>query len=192
MNVLVVYTHPYNKSFNHALKDATVSELESAGHTVRVLDLYESGFNPVLSGADLQSFRTGEYPADIAEAQDHLKWADHWVFIYPIWWTGMPALLKGWVDRTFAYGFAYAYGDSGIVKKLEDKKVLLVNTAGTPDAYYQHMIPALALTSATGLFEFCGVTVSDQLHFGAPALATPEQREEMIAQTRAAALKLVS
>ena len=70
------------------------SELEEKGHEVRVRDLYELNFNPVLGASDFISFSQGNTPADIKEEQEHISWADSITFIYPVWWAGLPAILK--------------------------------------------------------------------------------------------------
>lgn len=98
------------------------SELEGKGHEVRVRDTYELNFNPVLGASDFISFSQGNTPEDIKEEQEHISWADSITFIYPVWWAGLPAILKGYVDRVFSHGFAYAYGENGIEKLLSGKK----------------------------------------------------------------------
>lgn len=84
--------------------------------------LYELNFNPVLGASDFISFSKGNTPEDIKEEQEHISWADSITFIYPVWWAGLPAILKGYVDRVFSHGFAYAYGENGIEKLLSGKK----------------------------------------------------------------------
>lgn len=122
MKHVIVYAHPNTESFNHAILETVKKELEEKGHEVRVRDLYELNFNPVLGASDFISFSQGNTPADIKEEQEHISWADSITFIYPVWWAGLPAILKGYVDRVFSHGFAYAYGENGIEKLLSGKK----------------------------------------------------------------------
>lgn len=136
MKHVIVYAHPNTESFNHAILETVKSELEGKGHEVRVRDLYELNFNPVLGASDFISFSKGNTPEDIKEEQEHISWADSITFIYPVWWAGLPAILKGYVDRVFSHGFAYAYSENGIEKLLSGKKGLLLSTMGnTKEAY---------------------------------------------------------
>lgn len=79
-----------------------------------VRDLYAMHFAPSLSGRDLLTFAEAQTPSDIAEEQRHIAWADRVTFIYPLWWSAMPAMLKGYVDRVFAEGFAFSFGETGL------------------------------------------------------------------------------
>ncbi len=169
MNVLVVYAHPNDGSFNEAILKTAVSALESKGHEVVVRDLYKLGFNPVLSSEDLAALHGGNVPSDIAAEQEFIKKADLITFIYPIWWTGLPAIIKGYVDRAFSYGFAYQYNESGgIDKLLSGKKGVIINTHGSPKEYYDGvgMTDSLKQTSGTGIYDFVGIEVAEQLIFG--------------------------
>ncbi|PYE42403.1 NAD(P)H-dependent oxidoreductase [Paenibacillus barcinonensis] len=169
MKHLIVYAHPRTDSFNNAILNTAVTALEAEGHEVVVRDLYQLGFQPVLTEADTTSMRAGQTPQDIATEQQYVTDADAITFIYPIWWTGLPAILKGYVDRVFAYGFAYASGAAGIEKLLTGKKGLMISTHGTPKDVYDQvgMTNALKLTSDTGIFDFVGIEPVDHLLFGA-------------------------
>lgn len=150
-NVLIVFAHPEHKSFNGVLKDTYWTSLQSLGHNVRVSDLYQQNFNPVPSRGDfLQVARedyfnymfeqkiaseTNTFAPEIAREQENITWADYIIFQFPMWWTGVPAILKGWFDKVLALGFAYGPGiyDSG---NLKGKKSLLSFTGGSSDADY--------------------------------------------------------
>jgi len=84
MKTLVIYAHPNPKSFNAAIKDTLVEELTNKGHEVRVRDLYEMNFNPILSGRDFEQMQSGNMPQDIAEEQKHITWADTLILVYPV------------------------------------------------------------------------------------------------------------
>ncbi|MBD5798021.1 NAD(P)H dehydrogenase [Bacillus pseudomycoides] len=159
MKHLIVYAHPNPQSFNHAILETVKDELEEKGHEVRVRDLYELNFNPVLAASDFVSFSQGNTPADIKEEQEHITWADNITFIYPVSWAGLPAILKGYVDRVFSHGFAYAYGENGIETLLSSKKRLLLSTMGnTKEAYTASgMFDAMKKTTDAGIFEFTGI-----------------------------------
>ena len=122
MKVLVVYAHPNPASFCHAVLEAVTETLKLKNHTVEIRDLYAMHFDPVLKPTDFEGIATGNYPEDIKTEQNHIAWAEMVIVIHPIWWTGMPAMIKGFIDRIFSYGFAYSVGDQGIIKHLGGKK----------------------------------------------------------------------
>ena len=122
MKTLIVHAHPEPKSLNGSLKDLAVSTLEEAGHEVRVSDLYAMDWKAVVDAADYgphassplrvavdsgRAFDTGTLTPDVRAEQEKLLWADTIVFQFPLWWYGMPAILKGWFDRVFVSGFAF-------------------------------------------------------------------------------------
>ncbi len=152
MQVLVVYAHPEPTSFAAALKDTAVRALSAAGHRVEVSDLYGEGFNPVAGRHDftgdadparfhyqseqLNASRTGGFSAELVREQERLMRADLFVFVFPLWWGGLPAIVKGWFDRVCAYGVAYADGkrfDQGFF--VGRRAVLGVVTGGTVERF---------------------------------------------------------
>lgn len=108
MKALVVYCHPNPRSFTAALRDVVMNELKDAGAEVRLIDLYKNGFNPVMSQAELACYDDeGRNCSGLEEDTGHLCWCDTLLFVYPTWWYGMPAILKGWLDRVFLPGIAF-------------------------------------------------------------------------------------
>ena len=154
MHVLLVYAHPEPRSLNGALRDFSVERLRAAGHDVQVSDLYVMQWKAVLDARDStdrpagarfdpsldsrRAFEGGTQTADIAREQEKLRWADAVVLQFPLWWFTMPAILKGWVDRVYAYGFAYGVGEHSETHwgdrygegTLAGKRAMLVVTAG--------------------------------------------------------------
>lgn len=126
MKILIVYAHPEPKSLNGALKDLAVRHLTALGHEVSVSDLYAMKWRAVADGDDFlthdpgerlfygraskRAFAGGSQRSDITAEQEKLLWADAVLFQFPLWWFSMPAILKGWVERVFAYGLAYGVG----------------------------------------------------------------------------------
>lgn len=183
MNHLIVYAHPFEDSFNHAILESAVVALESKGHTVVVRNLYAIGFNPVLSPMDFKELRASKIPEDIATEQAYIKNADVITLIHPLWWTSLPAILKGYIDRVFSYGFAYQYTKEGMVEGLlASKKGFMITTQGTPNAYYDAsgMTKSLKQTTDEGIFSFCGVTTLDHLFFGGISTSDDVTRKEML------------
>lgn len=102
MRVLVVYAHPCGESFNAAVRDRLLGGLSAAGHEVRVADLYAEGFDPVMGDAERRGYHApGANEAPVAGELERLRWCEALVFVYPTWWFGLPAILKGWLDRVF-------------------------------------------------------------------------------------------
>jgi len=135
MRVLVVYCHPRADSYCASLRDAAVAGLESAGNEVDMIDLYAERFDPVLP-AD----QRGHY---FDEAQNHaglerqiaaLRAADALVLVYPTWWFGMPALLKGWFDRAWVPGVAFRLGGRQVLEPMltNIRRIAVVTTYGSP------------------------------------------------------------
>src|SRR3954469_3780975 len=114
MNVLIVYAHPEPTSFTGALKDMAVKTLETAGHNVEVSDLYSENFNPVAGRHDfltvsnpsrfhyqeeqLYASENNGFTYEIVREQQRVRKADMMIFVFPLWWGGLPAILKGWFD----------------------------------------------------------------------------------------------
>ena len=136
MNFLLIYAHPNERSFNHALFRLTRETLEAAGHSVRVHDLYGMGFDPVLAGADFDAINAGGARDDVAALQADVAWADRLFFTYPIWWFGRPAILQGYIDRVMARGFAYGEV-AGRKGGLTQDRALVFQTTGSPEASYE-------------------------------------------------------
>lgn len=154
MKVLYVFAHPEPKSFNAAMKDIALAALKEKGHEVKLSDLYAMEFNPVLKASDfperknpdffnpfleaIKASKTGAFSPDIKEEMEKVRWADLLIFQFPIYFTAMPAIMKGWIDRVLAPGFGFnpvtnsAY-DTGLFK---GKSVMLAFTAGAPKEVY--------------------------------------------------------
>ncbi len=112
MRVLVVYCHPNPDSFTAAVRDTVFDRLAAAGAEVRVIDLYGDGFDPVLSQDDLAVYEDCARNTDaVAGHAALLRWCDTLIFVYPTWWYGLPARLKGWLDRVLVPGLAFLMPD---------------------------------------------------------------------------------
>lgn len=186
MKHLIVYSHPNPKSFCHAILDSVNEALREKKHEVVVRDLYEMKFDPILKGSDFVGFKSGNIPADIKTEQAHIVWADVMTMIYPVWWTGLPAMIKGYIDRVYSFGFAYSMGANGIVKLLTTKKVIVFNTQGTPKEVYAQsgMTDAMKKTSDTGIFDFCGIQVLHHQFFPSVPFVDDAARKGYLAEVK--------
>jgi NAD(P)H dehydrogenase (quinone) len=135
-NVLIINGHPADASLCHALAQQYEQGAVAAGHQVRHIALGQLAFDPILR----QGFH-GPQPLepDLQAAQSDILWAQHLVFVYPIWWGGMPALLKGFIDRTFLPGFAFKYrSDSPFPEQLlKGRTADMLVTMDTPPWYFR-------------------------------------------------------
>lgn len=192
MKHLIVFAHPRSESFNRAILDMTVSTLKRKGHEVVVRDLYAIDFYPVLKPQDTAAMKIGQTPEDIKTEQEYIAKADVITFIYPIWWTGMPAILKGYIDRVFSYGFAYAHGAQRIDKLLTGKKGLIINTHGLPKEYYDQIgvTVGLKITSDTGIFDFTGIDLVEHLLFGSVPSAGESALKEILKKVEETVAKM--
>jgi len=155
--VLLVHAHPDPRSLTAQLVQAARTELRAQGHEVIQSDLYALGWKAVYDGHDFpnrldlerlsfvaesgHAFSTGTQPEDVRAEQAKLLAADAVVFQFPLWWFGMPAIMKGWIERVFAFGLAYGYQGAGNRYRygeggLAGKRALLSVTTGGPAADY--------------------------------------------------------
>ncbi len=148
MRILIVYAHPEPTSFSGVMKDLAAETLTGAGHSVTVSDLYAQGFNPVAGASDFihradparldlgveqaNAARTAGFAPDVQAEIDKLMAADLLLLQFPFWWYSVPAILKGWIDRVFAYGVAYDFGrtwDRGVFR---GRRAMLAFTTSAP------------------------------------------------------------
>ncbi len=112
MRALVIYCHPRPKSFTAAVRDRVIERLESAGSEVRLRDLCAEGFDPRLTAKELEDYEdTAINTLSIARDVEDIRWCDTLIFVYPTWWYGLPAVLKGWLDRVLVPGVAFHMPD---------------------------------------------------------------------------------
>ena len=186
MKNLIIYAHPNPASLNHFFKQTVLESLEKSGQEIVVRDLNAIHFNPVLSLEDMHGQRIGNIADDVKREQDFITWADQIIFIYPIWWTGMPSIMKGYIDRVFSYGFAYRY-DQGIQKGLlKGKSAIIINSHGKSNAEYEAigMDKALVLTSDIGIFNYCGLIIKQHFYFDKADRASNESISEWESQIK--------
>ena len=192
MKALILYAHPNPQSFNHAVLETVRESLEASGHEVSVRDLYAQGFDPVLKAEDFAKMRAGGTPADIAAEQGFVREADLVVVVSPVWWFGLPAILKGYVDRVFSYGFAYRYGQNGPEPLLKGKKAFVFHTTGGEESAYEQygFRNAIQKVEDDGIFGFCGLEMAGRHFCFAVPSASEESRKAMLRAVREAAAKL--
>jgi NAD(P)H dehydrogenase (quinone) len=192
MKILVVYSHPNPKSFNHAILETLTGTLRKRGDEVRVRDLYTLGFDPVLKASDFEAIAEQRAQDDVREEQKHVAWADVLVFLFPLWWAGPPAVAKGYMDRVFSDGFAYRFDEKGHHRLLSSKKVLTITTLGDTEENYRKkgFFEAMNRLMDGITFDFSGLQVIGHKYFGSVPSAGDPERKRMLEEVRALALEL--
>lgn len=132
---LVVYCHPLEDSYIAAVRDRVLAGLRSTGAEVRCTDLYADGFDPAFNASDhAHHLEPGADPT-LAHHADDLQWCEMLVLVYPTWWAGQPAMLKGWIDRVWANGVAWTLpaGSTRLRPRLRNvRRLVAVTTHGSP------------------------------------------------------------
>lgn len=180
MRALIVYSHEEPKSFNAAMTDRAVEVLGGEGLEVDVSDLYAMGFDPVGGKRDFTSLdnasffkygkeqrvatERGTFAADVAAEQRKLLACDLLIFQFPLWWFGLPAVLKGWVDRVFAAGLIYSHDMWYTTGKFRGKRAMVSTTTGGGPAIYSETglngdLNQILFPIHHGIFYFVGFDV---------------------------------
>ncbi|MBD0403808.1 NAD(P)H-dependent oxidoreductase [Flammeovirga sp. EKP202] len=137
MKTTFVFAHPWHGSFNKAILDTAVKKLEEQGKEYQIIDLHKDNFDPVLREEDLALYSKGETTdPQVKEYQEILKNTDELVFIFPIWWYDLPAMLKGFIDKVFLKDFSYIETKTGLKGLLTHiKKARVITTSESPSWY---------------------------------------------------------
>jgi len=154
---LIIYAHPDEKSFNHAVLQKVVSVFQNNKEEFHVIDLYKENFNPVLSIEELK----GNVTAEVENYQSIIKNAADIIFVFPVWWFRSPAILEGFFDKVFVPGFAYRFkkiiGVYGLpIPLLSKKKVRAFITHGAPALPVKTIyVNAVKYRLLLGFLSFC-------------------------------------
>jgi NAD(P)H dehydrogenase (quinone) len=160
MKVCVVVAYPNHDGLIWAAYERLIAGLTTAGHEVRALDLYAEGFDPVLRfDAGHPRHLLKDDPATRVY-RDDVVWSDLLVFVFPIWWGGMPAMLKGFVDRVFAKGFAYDYAGMRPIGNLGGRAAWIITTNDTPAWYSRLFYQDYGAVLARQVLGFSGIEVT--------------------------------
>lgn len=172
--ILVILGHPDTRSLGAALATQYVRGAKASGATVRRLDLAKLKFDPVLH----QGYKVIQpLEPDLLRAQRWITWAEHLVFVYPMWWGSMPALMKGFIDRTFHPGFAFKFPSPDAVlwdKLLSGRSARIILTCDGPPLALRLLYNNPAIEAMKGMtLEFCGVSPVHVTQVGPVKRATP-------------------
>ncbi|MDR1593193.1 MAG: NAD(P)H-dependent oxidoreductase [Prevotellaceae bacterium] len=180
MRYLIILAHPNPESFSSSLINALHDHLVNEGNEVKIRNLYAIGFNPVLSADDFSSLADNKTPKDIEIEQEYVKWSDHIIFAFPVWWGGMPAMLKGYIDRVFSEGFAYEYVAEGVNGLLSPRKGSTICSTGAYSEEYKTVQDAMKVISGEVIFDFVGIKPYKQLFYGGVPSVSDEVRKSYI------------
>lgn len=164
MHTLIVVAHPDTRSLTHSLAAEIARGVmeTNADAGVEQADLASEGFDPRFSAADWAvHHREAPAPADVLAEQARIDRADHLVLVFPVYWWSMPALLKGWIDRVFANGWAFDFTADTLEKKLGHLRVHLIGVGGADAGTYARHGYAQAMKTQIdhGIFDYCGARV---------------------------------
>ena len=183
MKTLLINGHPRPGSFCHALADDYAAGARESGSELRRLNLGELDFN---LNVDVQHPQLQEREADILRSIEWVKWADHLVFVYPVWWGTMPALLKGFLDRVFLPGFAFYQPVPGDYRGLlQGRTAQLILALDTPVFVFKAFIKAPAVNALkVATLNLCGIGPVKTKLCSPVSHSTPEMRKRWLQETR--------
>ncbi len=177
-NIVVILGHPDSNSYCASLAESYVKTAQEKGHNLKLFKLGDARFDPILHHGHNQR---QELEPDLVEIREAIQWASHIVFVYPIWWGSIPALLKGFIDRTFLPGFAFRYRENSIWwdRLLAGRSAHLIVTMDTPPWYYRliYKMPGHNQMKIT-ILEWCGIKPVKISSFGPLKDSTDQQREK--------------
>ncbi|MBP2622726.1 NAD(P)H-dependent oxidoreductase [Streptococcus oricebi] len=188
MLTTIIYAHPYDKSFNHAILETVTQKLKKQGQAYQVLDLYADNFNPVYKAEELALFSKGEAVDPLVQHyQKVLDKTNRLIFIFPIWWYDVPAIVKGFFDKVFLKTYAYQEEKSGLLTGLlsQIEEALVLTTAASPTWYLKLFggnVVQKAVLSSTLKAVGIGKKSRKWFNVGRIARKTPEQRRAALNQ----------
>lgn len=179
-NILILNGHPKKESLNFAFAEAYKNGAIESGATVQEIVIADLKFNPNL---EYGYQKRTELEPDLLIAMEKIKWADHLVWIHPVWWGGIPAIMKGFIDRIFLPGFAFQYREKSVYwdKLLKGKTAHIISTLDQPGWYYRLVYgrPSVNQLKKSTL-EFCGISPVRVSFFGIVKTSNDRQRQKWI------------
>ncbi|MCE1168756.1 MAG: NAD(P)H-dependent oxidoreductase [Sphingobacteriia bacterium] len=184
--ILVINAHPYDESYVSELFRTYVNHLDTNKHQVKTIELGKMTFDPVLRYGYTRRMPVDN---DIELSQNLVSWADHIVFFYPIWWTTMPALLKGWIDRVITPGFAFNSKGFKTTKHLKGRTAQLFMTSDAPALYQRLILNSPVRLMKRHILGYCGIKVVKSDIFGMVTSAKRERaRKRFIEKVKESAI----
>ena len=175
--ILIVYSHPKENSLNHGIKEAVIKGLKKSNVEVRFQDLYKEKFDPLIYDRE-----ENDKDKVTIQMKKNVRWAEWIVFIAPMWWATVPAMLKGYFDRVFTEDFSFKYNQAGMPEGLlENKKALLIGTCDTPPLILKLSGGTMGFKSIIKrVLKLCGLKDSKFTLFGSVLNSTEQKRNKWI------------
>lgn len=173
MNILILTAHPSSLGHTHTIASTYKEEKEKQGHTITLIDLYkEEHFLPYFSFENIK-----ELPANPVRdrMQQLVAEADEIVFVFPIWWSSVPAIMKNWLDQVLAARFAYRYENGKLIKMLSGKTAKIFATCGGASWYFNHFFAPFWILWKYAILGYCGITLKE-MHV-CPWMSLPDRKE---------------
>lgn len=178
--ITIVSAHPWHGSFNHAILETVISKLNDEEVEYRIIDLPADGFNPAMTAEDLSLYSKGESNDRLVKKYRRmLQQTDEIIFIFPIWWGMIPAILKGFFDKVLLKGSAFTYSPSGdMIPMLNISRTLLISTSQGETAIYRPYIEGYLIPY---LLNSVGMTGAEWYNCDRTSHGPAENREDFLA-----------
>jgi NAD(P)H dehydrogenase (quinone) len=178
--ILIINGHPNKDSFNFGIAEVYKRGAKSSGAEIQEIVIADLNFNPNLQFGYQK--RT-ELEPDLLNAWEKIQWADHLVWIHPVWWGGLPAITKGFIDRLFLPGFAFQYRENSPFwdKLLKGKSAHIITTLDQPALFYRFYFRRPSVNQLKrSVLQFCGIKPVKVSYIGIVKGSTPEMREKWL------------
>ena len=180
--ILIINGHPNSTSFNAAIVDAYRSGAMQRGAAVKIITIADLDFDPNLRYGYRKRM---ELEKDLVSAQESILWADHLVWVHPVWWGGLPAIMKGFIDRVFLPGFAFKYRDNSVFwdQLMKGKSAHIISTLDQPGWYYRLFFGRPSVNQLKrSVLQFCGFSPVKVSLIGIVRTADEKKRKKWLAK----------
>ncbi len=178
MTALIIYGHPDTKGHCPYILDQVKSQLNHKKIKFKSINLYKENYDPILHENELYTAGNREISKQNKTYQEMIKNSDLQIYIYPIWWGSMPAILKGFFDKVFTSHFAFKYVNALPLGLLKDKKAIIFATCGAPSFYYKYLFRGPIWIIKKGILGFCGI--KSKMYLLGKSTKLTENRKEKI------------
>ncbi|MDR6464504.1 NAD(P)H-dependent oxidoreductase [Chryseobacterium sediminis] len=182
--IAIINGHPNQDSFNFGIAEAYKTGAVETGAEVKEIVIRELKFNPNLQFGYQKRM---ELEPDLMKAWEIIQWADHLVWVHPVWWGGFPALMKGFIDRLFLPGLAYKYRENSVWwdKLLKGKTAHIITTLDQPGWYYRLFFGRPSVNQLKkSILEYCGVKPVKLTYIGIIRNSKDEQRVQWLRKVK--------
>lgn len=182
--IAIINGHPNKDSFNFGVTEAYRLGASEAGAEVREIVIRDLNFNPNLQFGYQKRI---ELEPDLLKAWEIIQWADHLVWVHPVWWGGFPAIMKGFIDRLFLPGMAYKYRENSVWwdKLLKGKTAHIITTLDQPGWYYRLFFGRPSVNQLRkSILEYCGVKPVKVTYVGIIRNSKDEQRTQWLRKVK--------